>query len=802
MDKKKTLIIKVLLLTAVAMLTTFYAYADRPRIEKIKLIDKHIEYKAGNDTVTIFFKLYDEYNKPQDLFTPEELMENITILENGEEISDEKLEFRVADNIKIPAEYTFSVLVDLSIPEKGMNMIKESIHQLVKQAADSSVFISFFGNEVTSTEVITKHNLSDFDEMFNDRSDRKMLYSALCAKLLEYEQRSHELETRVVVEDDYRKNPAIAERAIKNPDKNILFVFIEGMNAPDYDDEISSFNIRDYQVESVDQIIPRINAFYYTEQGSDPYIEDMLVFLCKPKRNGEYIEGLQGEYFEADRMNSVTQRFESQIQETKPDYMFSYVAADDATYTGRVLYSAKWGKRELGEAQAVSIGTAERPWPVRKEAALASVLKYILAAIIALLGCILFFVLQKVLVPWVRSKSFAMKYYKPYVPEANVSRRICHFCKQEIQPGHMVVMKCKHIMHVGCWQQNGFKCAEYGQNCKTGIQPHVDWKCLLTASSFKDSMQIFSGITAGLICWVLYELVFSRIFTAPAAWLTDLVYGSTGILRTECIATSAAFIAMGLLLGFFLSIIFRANDEYRKKDFMIWMKVIGLSLLTGIIGMIAFAIGAVLFCLLVSLLHTAYIPWYCSLPAYMLFSISVSLALAIASTIPVKSALLGGLCSSVIGFFVLYFSRWMTMSNAWVSMLLNFIIYGGGLGASLITVRILAEKYFLEIQNGVRAGQRIPIHKWMNANGGGNKVTIGMTGECEIQMNWEKSNKVAKQHVQLFIDYDKHLPVLKPLSPGVIFNTRAELPVGVHNILSNGDTFQIGDTTFIYTETE
>ena len=144
----------------------------------------------------------------------------------------------------------------------------------------------------------------------------------------------------------------------------------------------------------------------------------------------------------------------------------------------------------------------------------------------------------------------------------------------------------------------------------------------------------------------------------------------------------------------------------------------------------------------------------------------------------------------------------MSMSNARISMLLNFIIYGGGLGASLITVRILAEKYFLEIQNGVRAGQRIPIHKWMNANGGGNKVTIGMTGECEIQMNWEKSNKVAKEHAQLFIDYEKHLPVLKPLSPGVIYNTRAELPVGVQNILTNGDTFQIGDTTFVYTETE
>ena len=90
----------------------------------------------------------------------------------------------------------------------------------------------------------------------------------------------------------------------------------------------------------------------------------------------------------------------------------------------------------------------------------------------------------------------------------------------------------------------------------------------------------------------------------------------------------------------------------------------------------------------------------------------------------------------------------------------------------------------------------------MNATGGGNKVSIGMTGDCEIQMNWEKSNKVAKEHVQLFIDHERQLPMIKPLATGVIYNTRAELPVGKPNVLSNGDNFKVGDTIFQYVETE
>jgi predicted component of type VI protein secretion system len=115
---------------------------------------------------------------------------------------------------------------------------------------------------------------------------------------------------------------------------------------------------------------------------------------------------------------------------------------------------------------------------------------------------------------------------------------------------------------------------------------------------------------------------------------------------------------------------------------------------------------------------------------------------------------------------------------------------------------MLSEKYFLVIQNGIRAGQRIPIHKWMSATGGGNKVSIGMTGECEIQMNWEKSNKVAKEHARLYIDHEKTLPMIKPMATGVVFNNGSELAVGKPYVLSNGDTFKIGDTIFQYVESE
>jgi hypothetical protein len=308
---------------------------------------------------------------------------------------------------------------------------------------------------------------------------------------------------------------------------------------------------------------------------------------------------------------------------------------------------------------------------------------------------------------------------------------------------------------------------------------------------------------AGFVSWIIYELTGRGLFNSLATGISKTFFTNESQMSNlfgDCVNKVSAFLTVGLLLGFFLSLVFRYNDEYRKKDAKVYLKIIGLSLLSGLIGMAAFAVGGIIFCLLLSAVGTTYIPWYCSLPAYILFSVCTALGLTIKSSIPLKSALIGGLCSAVIGFIVLYFSGVIGSSYGWMNMLLDFIIYGGGLGASLVTVRMLAEKYFLIIKNGVKAGQRIPIHKWMNATGGGNKVTIGMTGECEIQMNWEKSNKVAKQHVQLFIDHARQLPMLKPLASGVIYNVRTELPVNRPSVLSNGDTFKVGDTIFEYVE--
>ena len=793
MDKKKTLIQRMF----VACLLFFIAATtvSAQNVKQIKFCDKKYEYGIGKDSITLYFNVLDLEDKPIRNLKESELSNYLVIKEDGNIISPTRSKtFQISTGQRIPSEYTFSVLVDLSIPEAGKAKIYDAICKLVESAPNGCVYLSFFGDEVTPSVALTKDNVTKFKDSFNKTSENKYFYGALYAKLAEFSKSKAEFEESVITSSDYKRNSEISQRAYKNQDQNILFVFAEGCKSPTIEENIAFLEVTEYQ-KGTTHIVPKVFAFYYTEEGQDADIENVLQGVCNP-----HVEGHEGKYMPANDMAQVLNDFMEVVNDQMYDYAFVYKATDSKKYFGKTSYVAEWKGDALGKGE-FSIGSAEQPWPEHSESTMDTLIKFLIAILVTLLTIAFFFAVMKVLVPFIQSKAFEVKYYKKYVPEANVSRRICHYCKQEIQEGQSIVVKCKHIMHVHCWLQNGYKCAEYGQNCKTGIQSHVEWKELLTWKSLKDCHQTMAGIFAGFISWVLYELAGRGGFDGLSKTIVSTFYtAKEGLpdLSTECIGKTSAFLTIGLLLGFFLSMIFRYNDEYRKKDWKIALKIVGLSLLTSLIGVIAFAIGADILCSLLSAIGTTYIPWYCSFPAYILFSVGVALALTIKSSIPMKSALIGGGVSSIIGFIVLYFSSFAGQMN----MLLDFIIYGGGLGASLVTVRMLAEKYFLVIQNGVRAGQRIPIHKWMNATGGGNKVSIGMTGDCEIQMNWEKSNKVAKEHVQLFIDHERQLPMIKPLATGVIYNTRAELPVGKPNVLSNGDNFKVGDTIFQYVETE
>lgn len=798
MEYSKTLIQNIVL-CLLFLLSAVGAFAQS-KISKIEFCGSSIDWTPGKDSITLYFRAFDAQNKRVRGTTLSTY--DLHFGENGKEIATESGKIiNINSGCRIPKDYTFSVLVDLGLSDEGKKVVFKAIEDLVRSTPDSCVYLSFFNDRVTSSHLVTKGNLGEFKNFLDgNTSNKKFFFGALYAKLVEFSQQKAKLEDKVAYVDGYVRNAAIAKRAKNSPDKSLLFVFTEGDNAPNSDDGIWVLDFRKPSQTSSE--IPRTYAFFYSEMGGNRDMIDVLQAVCNPKdSNSNFIQGRQGKFMPANDMAQVKKEFEESVSEQMYDYQFVYRVADDAVYQGGTThFTATWRGEEVG-AGDFSIGDEHKSWPVRRESTVGIATKLMWALLVTLLTFFIFYLVLKVLVPFIQSKGFEAKYYKRYVPQQNVSRRICCYCKQEISEGQLVVTKCSHIMHVHCWKENGYKCAEYGQNCKTGIQRHVEWRGLFSLRTLKDCRQTLAGICAAFVAWVIYELTGQGLFNGLAATLVGWFYQhqeETVDLTQNCVTKTSAFLTIGLLLGFFLSLVFRYYDEYRKMSWKTILKILGLSLLNSFIGFVAFALGAAILCLLLGVVAPTSVAWFYSLPAYVLFSICTTLALTIKSSIPMRSALIGGVASSIIALGVLS----LTSVVGEMNVLLDFILFGGGLGASLITVRMLAEKYFLLIKNGVRAGQRIPIHKWMNATGGGRSVTIGMAGHCEIQMNWEKSNKVAKEHAQLFIDHERLLPVIKPMAAGIHYNTRAILPTGKPVVLSNGDTFKIGDTTFQYLETE
>lgn len=773
--------------------------ANAQNIKNISFCDKKYEYGVGKDTITLYFNLLDADGDRIDNLRTEDLESYFVVREDNKIIPSSQCSIEPLNSgQRIPAEYTFSVLVDLSIPAEGKLQIFQAIETLVESAPDSCVYLSFFGDEVSESKLVTRDNISKMRKLINKGAENKYFYSALYAKLSEFSTSSAEYQDDIKASEDYEENYEIARRAALNTDKNILFVFTEGTIRPTYEENIAFLEVSEYQ-QGTTHIVPRVFAFYYTEDNASPEIESCLEGICNSEDPNR-----QGDYMPANDMEQVLSDFQRVVSDQMYSYSFAYCVPENRSYSGVVEYSGEWKGDIIGSA-TFTIGSAENPWPIREEKVSDSAAKYIVALIAMLLTILVILCINRLLVPGIRSKAFERKYYKNYIPQANVRVLTCRYCGQPVNEGQLVVQRCKHTMHANCWKENGYKCAEYGQNCSEGIQPHGDWRELFSSNSMLENRTTITGIIAAFIGWIIYEV------TGRGSWLkaisepiVNLCYSNDGTsvdLTADCISRVSAMLCIGLLLGLFLSFIFRYNDEYRSKDAKIWLRIIGLSLLTALIGMLAFALGGAILCLLLSAIAPSYIPWFCSLPAYLLFSICVALALTIGSSIPVRSALIGGGISAVIGFIVLCFSALTPDSMPWMSMLLNFIIYGGGLGASLVTVRMLAEKYFLTYTlDGVE--KRIPIHKWMNATGGGNKIKIGMTIGCEIQMNWERSGKVAKEHAELYIDHDRMMPVIKSLYAGILFNSRTDMNVGQTMLLTNGDTFRIGDTTFKYVENQ
>ncbi len=746
-----------------------------------------MDHSVFGDTIYMKFKIIDKKTNEKDFWGEIKPQENeIKILNDKIEITD--LHALTSSNPKgnIPDNILVSLVIDRNIAESDMENVKEAVHYLIDNCPDNTVYVSFFDNEVGTSQLV---NLETFDLIENEfyvTNNQKIIFDAALTKFCE-----------LAGEDDLLIHRDIVEKANNDSIKKYMILLTDGkvdVSEPNTAKYIYDFNEFVQQTdrlgESGKQI--EIHAIRYGEPSSE--VDNNLAFICRDIRN----ENVKGGFYTANP-DGILNKMKEFTDKLSPDYELVLVNTPGRIYSGEhrnfILQIVKNSRVASGKKEYV-IGTPANPIATSStNRAQQTILGLVWGIVILFIS---FFIIQ-VVIPYLiyKTSGFERKYIQKY--KSNDEEVVkCNFCSEELLDDEEVVVKCQHIMHKHCWWENGNKCTEYGQNCKDGKQYYFDkTKPFSSVNSPFFMKWVLFGMGGGFLSWLIYQFfVFENplIFGSFTRGLLNIFYSGNlqetdADVITSFMAKIGPLLLIGPLLGFILTFLFSYINEYRRKNIQVLLSIFWRSLLGALSGFLAFLIGSIIIIAFNAYGTNIWIDWI----PWLLFGGLLGLCLSIKTTIVWKHALLGGVLSGLISFVLLFFSKWFGS----YAVLFSFMLYSAGLGISIVTIHRTSQRYFLRYK-GRREGE-IAIHKWMSVLGGSNDVTIGRSNHCIIEMNWDENPTIQDIHAKLYVDKKSGIPSLKVLEDNLTFNGNV-VRKNDDFLLKNGVIFKIGNTEFQYIE--
>jgi hypothetical protein len=741
------------------------------------------------DTLFLRFRITDKKSNKKVFWTNLE-KENFYIIEDGKKSSFKDILIQpISHKPGSPAErisqnigFWFVVDRGKSISNTDMENMKQAIRQTVENLPDSCAYLSFFDKKTTEIKLVTKNNFHEFEEEFAVKQENRDLYE----HIINY--------FEMIARDE----------TTSNRDAKCLLIFTDGTLNLSSVEEINRLDESQEYFKRIDNTYQnkiQIHAFRY---GTESSLNDkVLRDLCLNRQNPK----LTGNFYPASNVAEIIDALRGFVDNFSADYELMLVNNMDKIYNGansslQVILN-KENEKAVGEI-GYAIASKEKP--------LGPGIKtddtYIAIIIGVLILFVAFFIMQ-VVIPYLisRTENFEKKYVKPYDTihtEEGEVHEVCSFCQEPLEKGDLIVVKCPHKIHWDCWKENGYKCVEYGQNCKEGIQFHYDSKHPFNLKKSPYYLKwAMSGMISGLLIWIVFHFsskaqLFHRFIdlllsTFYPERLKESIEGavqiSNNVVTTFHTKISGLLLA-GILLGFILTFLFSYINDFRQKKASVIFSYFIRAFIGAVIGFLTFLMGSIL---CIALGKYSNVAWLDGI-SWLLFGGLIALSLSIKTTIKWQDALTGGLISGILSFIILYSTYFLPSFG----VMFSFMLCSAGLGISIIAKHTLAQKYFLKYKSAKKEGM-IAIHKWMNDSGGSNEVTIGKSNHCVIQMNWDDSAAIANMQAKLFIDPKRRIPMLKVMEDGIFYDGRDARKDELHSLKHNVK-FKIGNTNFQYIE--
>lgn len=770
-------------------------------ITKIEFEPDHKHFRLDvqiNDTLTALLL---STNADSIHFKTEEFLKDNTYDPKTQPQLESYENLRLKEIAKLKLDALF--LIDLTLDSTAINQQYQIIKNLKRLFALDHLHVAFMKNgEVTPTMMATDYVLSNY---FKSEPGEKYLYRAISHKIDEFKNDSTEYAK--IVKNTSSTEPFASAR-------KIMFVFSDG-KVYDHNKPIDSkhFELQHQISQQIDTTMA-FPIFYFNlkkqtdkaeqtdkqVEPTDPTDEEaqnFLTALCQ-KSGGKYINAFNQQL----KLNDILHLFKKDYI----DYVFTFVNPDYKIYRGmeRKLQMACYSGDSLIASDYIyyNVGSVYNPVIVNGATTLQIILQ---GCFLGILTILLIYLIFQFVTPCISYWLFKRKYVTRYTGR-NMSyngmqiEQSCYFCKAPFAEGDEIVTKCKHILHKSCWDENEYKCPEYGRHCKHGSH-YYNRKNLFDPhnASFYLAWIIASAL-AGLIAWVcftanahqneslllvrLIHLIFNVDSSSPEAMTLMDEYGS-----------HLFFLPFyGLTIGFFLTLSLSLLTSHGRWLWKRTLQIAAKAAIGGIFSYLAFFIGCVISIALNFKDNSFLIDWI----PWMLSGFIIAATVAYGTDIKLKKALIGAAISIVFGLGSMY--MWSYAFNSQVDtrefQLLSYMIYCIGFAISVAATSPKSERYFLRVEGPIKE-MDIAIYKWMNSHDQNKTISIGKSVNCDLQMTWDITSPIAPEQAEVkMVNGSLYLTALEE---GVVFDKKP-LKTNVRKKLYHGTKFVIGKTTFTYLE--
>lgn len=674
-------------------------------------------------------------------------------------------------------------LVDLTLSPQLITLQRNYVNVLSRVFCNDNLYIAFMLPEGQTTKIMpaTEYVINNYISQVSPLTDKK-------AKDFPYS-------------FIYKSTVDVIEQ-MQAPDKEFsqarhkaLAVFSNGMVYEPQDTDVPlDYDHYQNQIELITKANQLENSttrifsiLLEDENTSVSDIEGANIMRLVAERSG-------GKYYETFTSRTIMKIIQA-MDISFNDYVMTVRMPQGRYFTGErneicLLFTDKADSTRYTATASFAKGSIDEPIIVGRPAYYYTivVLRGVVMGLILLL--LAYFVMQ-IVEPWLRYIQFRRKYTGAYTGpqmtlQGNTVGSVCYHCKGEFVRGEMIVARCKHPMHLSCWEENGQKCTEHGAQCPQGAHYYNRINILDPRNALFYLKWVMLAGTAGLLSYFL-GFLFPEIFSVVVRFVPTSFVDYDTMMQTGYIRSGAIqMISLSLVLTFMLSLL----TTHRGK------------VATHAVNIIVRSLCAMFF---VSLLYVVYnilarlLPNVDSAMYGWIFAALSMLVITIGSTVRTRVRqnyrhhLMAAASAGVIMFVSAMLMDMYFVESISVLSIVQMLV---SISASVFIAQRMPDNdhAFLRITAPIKQ-MDIALYKWLRSSPDV-IVTIGRSVDCHIHITWDAKADLAPIHADIRLHGLR--PYLHPHEDGVtmLCGRQIKKPAPLYH----GDKINIGLTEFIYIE--